>query len=379
MAIIIFWKPFSTTCHFNISDVTMITLQAERLERLGRAMLEAAGSPEETAGLVASMLVKANLLGHDSHGIRRLLLYIQQIRDGKLKPRAVPSVQQSHGAALVVDAAWGFGQVAGVFAAKHAIEIAKQYGMASIALANANHTGRLGDFVEMIAQQGCIAMMMTSGGAPNSNVAAFGGRDGIFGTNPFAWAAPRRAPNMPIIVDYATSSVAAGKLDVAISKGAQVSEGLLLDAEGRPTTDPASYLDGGVMLPFGGHKGYGMMLMVETMGRLLAGGALVSDSGYHREPGSWTFISAWHIEAFVRMEQYYNQIEALAGKIHQSRPAQTGDAVMLPGDPELHTLELRRMEGIPMPEATWSELLSLADSLGVSSNLTNIESDAGVD
>lgn len=353
----------------------MPTFAAQKLVTLGQSIFAAAGAPDDIAKLVAESLVRANLVGHDSHGIMRTLLYVQQIRNGQLFPTARPQTMRREAAIAVVDGMWGFGQLAADYATRQVLDLAHTYGVGCAALVNANHAGRLGGYAEVMAADNYIGMIMTSGGAPNSNVAPYGGREGIFGTNPVAWGVPRSAPNPPIVVDYATSSVAAGKLDVAISKGETIQPGMLLDAEGRPTTDPAAYLNGGVMLPFGGHKGYGLLLLVEIMGRLLTGGIIDSAADYVRERGSWTIITAWRVGAFVPEDQFLTQIDALAERIKSSQPAEGLTEVKLPGDPELQTFAERSRSGVSVPESTWDALLQLAGELSVDTGDIVAESD----
>ena len=337
----------------------MPIIQPQPLIDLSKAIFVAAGAPEDIAQVVAASLVKANLLGHDSHGVLRVTRYVDRIRQGGLAPAARPKIGRRSGATAVVDGQWGFGQIGARFGVELAAEIAGTSGVGCVTLSRVNHIGRLGEYAEMLADQGLIGLLFTGASGHSGSVAPFGGRDRIFGTNPLAWAAPVKEGRPPLVVDFATSGTAEGKLAVAVSKGVAVPPGLLLDREGNPSLDPASFYEGGALLPFGGHKGYGLILMVEIMAGALGG---LAEGG---KIGNSTVIVAWSVDAFVPAEQFHDQVETLLQRIKDSRPAPGFAEVLLPGEPEARTLVQRSQEGIPLPEATWQGLANLATELGV--------------
>ena len=211
---------------------------------------------------MARSLVLSNLVGHDSHGVIRLAQYAAWIADGQIRPAAAarrPAPQ----AAAVVDGGWGFGQPAAQLATRTAAELAREHAVAAVTIRDCNHVGRLGEYVAELASAGLMGLAFCNSGAV---VAPFGGTGRALGTNPFAWAAPGAGPD-PLVLDFSTAGVAEGKLRVAGAEGREVAPGLIVDSGGQPTTRPEDFFAGGALLPFGGHKGSGMSIMIELLRR----------------------------------------------------------------------------------------------------------------
>jgi uncharacterized oxidoreductase len=282
------------------------------------------------------------------------------VRSGQIVPAAQPVVTTRHGAVAHVDGAWGWGQIAARLATRVTIDIAQPAGIAATVVDRCNHIGRLGEYAETIAQADMIGIAVCNAGAI---VAPYGGRARILGTNPLAIAAPRRTGEEPLLVDFATAGVAEGKLRVARANGQQVAPGLLLDAEGRPSQDPQSFYDGGVLLPFGGHKGYGLSMMIELLGGVLSGIAPSATSAYHG--GNGTLLMALNVGAFTPFERYRDEVEELCAAIKASPPAEGFDEVLLPGEPERRARALRSEQGVSLADQTWNEITKLAAELGV--------------
>jgi LDH2 family malate/lactate/ureidoglycolate dehydrogenase len=337
----------------------MLTFTHKQLEEVGCAVLERAGTPADLAQLVVHSLVESNLLGHDSHGVLRLMSYVDLVRTGRVKPAARAVIAQQTGATAIVDGLYGWGQPAAQLAARTAVSLAEQYGVGAVTIAHGNHLGRLGEYADMITRTGCIGIAMANVGP---GVAPFGGRTRMLGTNPMAYAVPRGPGQNPILVDFATSGVAEGKLMVARDKGAAVAPGLIIDKEGLPATDPNDYFDGGALLTFGLHKGYGLSLMCELLGGALSGtgpSSLPDFSG-----GNGTLIMALKIQAFVPTGQFADHTERLYDAIKAAPPAPGVEAVLMPGDPEWRTRQYRLEHGIQLPERTWNDIQQLARELG---------------
>jgi uncharacterized oxidoreductase len=345
----------------------MPTVQAKALTEFSRSLFAAAGAPAETAQIVAESLVKSNLLGHDSHGVQLIPGYIKALQEGRIEPKAQPIVGYQTGTTAIVNGGWGFGQIVARFGVALAIKLAGSAGIGCVGLSQSNHIGRLGEYAQMLAEAGLIGLVLTGVSGDPGTVAAYGGRDRLFGTNPMAWALPVDKGRPPLVLDFATSTVAYGKVAVALSKGLPVAEGVLLDREGQPTTDPASLFDGGVLLPFGGHKGSGLALMIELITRGLAGfaDAPVGDGRI----GNPTLITAVAIGSFLPAEQFQEFVESTLQRVKNSRPAAGFDEVLLPGEPEARMQAQRSQDGIPIPETTWQKLVEVAEELGVAVNI----------
>lgn len=338
----------------------MPIVTADQLRELSRALLVSCGTPEPAADTVADGLVNANLAGHDSHGVLRLPSYLGGVEQAHVHPANLPFVASISGATAVVEAEHGWGQPAMWLAVETVAGLVREIGVAAAVVRNSYHIGRVAPYVEWLAERGIVAIA-TSNAAPA--VAPFGGSKRVLGTNPIAWAVPRAEGKQPVSFDVATAGVAEGKLRVARAKGLPVAEGNLLDREGRPTTDPNDFYAGGALLAFGGHKGSGFSLLAQFLGRGLAG---MDPTAYDGPRGvNGPFIVAIDVSRFSEPAHFRSEIEAQCDVITACPPREGVVAVQLPGDPELATREERLRVGIPVPDATWSELRDLAAIQGV--------------
>jgi LDH2 family malate/lactate/ureidoglycolate dehydrogenase len=338
----------------------MPTLAAGELESLVEQVFLAAGSPAETARLVAASLVLSNLKGVDSHGVMRVPEYVRLIGEGRIVPDATPLVERD-GSAVQIDGRWCFGQVGAREAALLAAGIAGETGVAVATLRHVHHVGRLGEYVELAAAAGLVAVAFCSTGPPGGRVVPFGGRRAFLATNPLAFAVP--AGSRPAIVaDFSTSAAAEGRVRLAHQNGLEVPDGWLVDANGRPTQDPAALYEGGALLPAGGHRGYALGLLVELLGGVLAGAGCAS---LGESPGNGLVLIALDPARFGG-ESFLAGVDRVAKAALAVEPAPGFDRVRLPGEPELETEAKRRTEGIPIREATWAEISEVSARLGVS-------------
>ena len=239
------------------------TLPATRLAALVEAIMRGAGCNAGEARTVAARLVDANCAGHESHGVIRVAKYLDWVRDGTLVPNAAPTLVADAPAFAIVDGQRGFGQVIGEYATRLGIAKAKDSGIAMIGLRNCGHLGRVGDWAEMAAHEGVVSLhFLNTSGA--QRVAPFGGSDRRLSTNPISIGVPVDGGE-PVIVDLTTSTVAEGKLMVAMNKGEQVPEGWIIDRDGAPTTDPRTFYDGGALLTIGAHKGSALSIVTDLL------------------------------------------------------------------------------------------------------------------
>jgi uncharacterized oxidoreductase len=251
-----------------------LAVKAENLSSLVVKILTAAGSSEEEATIVANNLVESNLKGHDSHGVGYLTRYIPGIQAKLLKVNQHAQVVSDKGAFVLVDGNLGFGQVIGKEAT-------------AIGIKNSHHLARIGKFAEMCAQEGFVAIHFTNVAGHDPLVAPFHGTDARLGTNPFTIAFPALASEdgQPVLLDYATSELALGKVREYKTAGKSLRPGVLLDKEGNPTTDSNCLPpDDGAILPFGsaksGYKGYGLAMMCELLGGVMTGGYTIEPSHF---------------------------------------------------------------------------------------------------
>ena len=337
-----------------------VTLSGEELQQVCVELLRAVGTPDDLALIVAAGLRDANLAGHDSHGLIRLPSYLERARNGEIEPTARAEVVRRRGATACVSARRGWGQPAARLAARTASEIAGELGVGAVVLQDSPHVGRMADYVELIAAGGRVGMTVTNA---TPNVAPFGGRDRRLGTDPIAFAIPRSDGRPPIIVDFATSVRAEGKLRVARAARGKVPPGTLIDRDGRPSDDPEDFYAGGSLLPAEGHKGYALAVAIEALGGILSGMGPAMTPAYAR--GNGMFVLALEVDAFISVERFMSQVEEMAEALEGAPTAPGVEQVLLPGEPELRTAERRRREGIPVADATWREVRELALELGV--------------
>ena len=337
-------------------------IQAAQLTRLCRDLFCAAGAPADIAAIVAESLVTTNLCGHDSHGALRVKQYIDMVRAGMIQPGERPRVTKRFGATALVTAGYGFGQVAARFAADLALDMGAQHGIGAVSLGQCTHVGRLGEYTARIAAGGLIGIGFTSGSMYSGWVTPFGGRERLFGTNPMSFALPC-ADGETLLLDFATAGVAHGKIVLARAKNQPAPRGMMLDKYGKPTTDARLLDDGAVLLPMGLHKGSGLALMMELIPTLLAGHRPISAPDFHY--GNPTLLLALLPAAFDDETDFPAQVEALTRRVKAVQPADGFDEVLLPGEPEARSLALRAENGIPLPEAVWADLRTLAQELGV--------------
>lgn len=343
-----------------------VVAHAGPLRSAVRAIFTAAGSSAREAELVAAQLVEANLTGHDSHGVGMVPRYIEVLRGGHLKANRHATVTLDTGAMLSLDGNEGYGQVMAHEAMEHGIARAREHGTAVVALRNSHHIGRIGHWAEQCLAAGFVSMHYVNV-VSEPVVAPFGGRDARFQTNPFCVGIPLPG-RQPIVLDFATSRIAMGKVRVAMNKGEQVKPGTLLDRHGEPTTDPRELFarpDHGAIVPFGEHKGYGLAIVCELLGGALTGGRTL-----HAKPSSraiWNSMLSIVIDP-ARLGTLANlsaEAEEYIRWVRQSPVAEGVDRVRMPGEPEEEHRAERGRNGIPIDVTTWAEIVGAGGHVGV--------------
>lgn len=346
------------------SDDILIAEPALRAYAAG--IVRAAGSTPAEADKVAAQLVEANLRGHDSHGVGLLPDYVRNVKAGTLKPNQSAVVVKETDTLAVIDGHHGYGQVIGEQAMAIGIVKAKLSGVAMTAIRNTHHLGRIGHWAEQCCAAGLASIHFTSV-ASNAAVAPWGGSDARLGTNPFCCGVPVDG-EAPIILDMATSRLPVGKVRVAHNKGKRIIDGALIDAEGRPTTDPSVYFTAprGTLLPFGEHKGYALGLIVELFAGALTGGGTIS-RGENAPKGIINHMFSVIVDpaAIGAARACFDEVEAMARWAKASPPAPGVDRVMVPGEPERRNKRERLLSGIPIDAGTWAAVAAAARSVGV--------------
>ena len=337
----------------------------EYLHKVAYHIYRAKGVSHDEAEVVATHQIKANLVGHDSHGVIHIREYVERIDRGHIVPGAPFVVEKEAPCTAVINGNWGFGFVVTERAMRMAIEKAKTHGVAAITIHFQSHIGRLGDYPTMAVQEGMIAMITADSGAGPKAVAPFGGRGRRLGTNPICFGMPSDLEGT-VLLDMATSAVAAGKISLARSRGEQVPPGWLIDKDGNPTTDPEDYRAGGAILPVGadqGHKGYGLSFMVEIFSGLLTGLGFGLDPQARHNDG--VFIAVFNVEHFRPLDEFKKEVKEFAEFVKTSPPAAGFSEVLYPGEPEYRTEQTRRRDGIFVEDETWEQITTMMKDLKV--------------
>jgi len=355
----------------------MPILTKHQIVRITDVMMQAGGAPVGHAGIVADHLANANLAGHDSHGFIRIPQYLKAIEEGDLDPRADPEIVGEHGGIIQVDGHSTFGQVVATRSTEMAIEKARDHGVSVVTMGNLNHTGRIGTYPEMAAAAGMAGIMFTgfAGGSFGNSVAPFGGREGRLGTNPLAMAFPH-VEGAPILLDFASSMAAEGKLRVYRNKEQDLPDTWVIDKNGVPSRNPNDFYDGGAQLPVGGmhggHKGYALSLMMALFGGIL--GQIASPPGKIDRWAMWagSTILAIDLGHMAPMETIRAEVQHMMKYLQDTPPMEGSSGVFFPGERSAKTRQERLAQGIPVDSTTWAQVEALFDQYGVRDQLADV-------
>ena len=340
----------------------MPTLTGDRIYLIADRLLRSAGASDENADIVARHLADSNLAGHDSHGFLRIPQYLTEIQEGVVRPEEKPEVVKEGPATAQVNGNATFGQVVAAFATKLAIEKARSSGISLVTMSDLGHTGRVGTYPEMAAREGMAAIMFTGfvGGPGANNVVPFGGRERRLGTNPISMSFPY-APDSPILLDFATSAAAEGKLRVYRAAGKLLPDEWVISKEGSLSRDPNDYYDGGGILPMGGvhggHKGFALGFMVALYGKVL--GRLVGASSTRGVTAGGSSIIVIDLSALAPQDEVVDRVVVVVDYVKDTTPMEGSTGVLYPGEIEATTRRERLANGVPIEQATWDQMAEL--------------------
>jgi len=352
-----------------------IPVDAAKLDAFIAAIFRAVGCDAAEAGRIATHLVGANLAGHDSHGVARVPRYVEWCEAGYVLKGQSADIVTDGGCFALLDGKFGFGQTVAPQAVELGIARALQHGIAVVGLRNAGHIGRVGDYAETAIRAGLISVHFVNV-AGSVLVAPFGATDRRFSTAPFSVGVP--LPGRPLVLDFATSLVAEGKVLVASNGGKALPADALIEPDGRLSGDPHTLYGHydtigprnpsngkGAIRAFGEHKGSGLAFMCEMLaGALTAGGT----SGPVKER---TRIANGMLSFYVSPRHFGTEAEFHAtGRdyvdwVLAANPAVPGETVLAPGDKEAATRADRLAHGVPLQPDTWTGILATAQRLGV--------------
>jgi L-2-hydroxycarboxylate dehydrogenase (NAD+) len=343
----------------------------EKLKHFIIEVLERSGVARAHAEVVADVLVAADLRGIESHGVARLeSYYVGRIRSGHLKPRPNYSIVRETPTSIVYDADNGLGHPVSKMAMETVIAKAREFGAAFGAVRNSNHYGIAGYYAMMALEHDMIGMSSTNS---VKYAAATFGREVVLGTNPFAFAVP--AGNEPaFVLDFATTTVPKGKLEVMKRKQKKLEAGWAIDADGNMTYDPDEALRG-ALLPLGGfgtegggHKGFGMGLLADILCGVLSGGCFgptLPFADETKEGAISHWFGAFRVDGFRDVDEFKADMDVELRYFKESSAARGAQRIMVAGEPEILKAAYHRQYGIPVHSKVWDGLQRLASELDI--------------
>src|SRR5712671_5335878 len=319
----------------------MVTIQVQNLVNFVAEVFARSESSPEEARRIATYLTTANLTGHDSHGVIRVPVYIRWKKMGSVVPDQTVELVVDTPSLAVVDGKFGYGQTVTPQAVRIGIEKCRKAGLSAVALGNAGHIGRVGDWAEMAAAEGLVSIHFVNA-AGSLLVAPHGGVEKRLSTAPYCVGIPRQGQD-PIVLDFATSIVAEGKVLVASRGGKKLPDGALI--------------------AFGEHKGSGLAFICELLGGALTGtGATAPDRRFANG-----MFAVYVDPKVVDTSNFFDgEISRYVDFIRATKPVAGVDAVLIPGDPERKMRADRTKNGVPLPDDTWAAIVNTAREVGVS-------------
>ncbi|HUJ77062.1 MAG TPA: Ldh family oxidoreductase, partial [bacterium] len=288
--------------------------------------------------------------------------YAEALEKGTANPHGQIAVVKQTATTAVIDAGLAMGILAMDRATEMAVEKARAHDLGMVVVRNAAHTGRMGEYVVRAAQEGFMGLVFGTGAQPGGTVAPYLGISPRFNSNPIAWGVPGgRHP--PVFFDFATSAAAVAKLMLAQDKDQQVPAGWLVGPDGGPTTDPRDWQRGGALLPFGGHKGYGFVFLIELLSGGLSGMSCAPLADY--QPNFSAVMMAVNIEAFQPLARFRDMADRLVDAAKEARRAPGVEEILVPGEMEWKTLARRTAEGLDIPDVTWQQIVAAGARHGV--------------
>lgn len=356
----------------DISSILGKKVNPDKLEAWCKKEMLKSGLNEKDASYAADVFTAADTRGIHSHGTRQIRQLMNNIKDGRIDPKASPEICSDCLGAVIVDGHNAMPTTNAVESMKIAIERAKKYGIGFAGVKNSSHIGALSYYPIMAAKEGMIGVAMTN---TDPWMTVPGGKGPIMGTNPIAYAVPNGTEN-PIFLDIATSSVAVTKILSMKAVGKKLPEKWLVDENGTPTDDPTNYPEKGALLPMAMHKGYGLALLVEILVSSLAGGAWLShincwlnDVPKFANEGHAFF--AINVNGLTGQANFQERLKAMTDEILNA-PKAEGSKIMLPGDIEHERRRKAYTDGLQLPDYVLVNLKGLAQDLNDEEEFDNL-------
>jgi len=342
-----------------------INISPDKYKNFIYQVLIKAGCTTEDATIIAKVMLWTDLRGRSGHGAFRLPTLIKRLKAGILKSPATLNFIESSQAAHKLDAGNAFGQVAATAAIDRAIQLAQKFGIGMVVVSQSNHYGAAAYYINRAVESGCIALTGTNS---IPRVAPPGSRKPLLGTNPLGFGCPT-ANGPPLLVDFSTSAISGANIIKASKEsGSQIPEGLALDSEGKPTTDP-SQVAKGALLPAGGPKGFCIGLLVEILSSMLSGSAMSKEVGsmyntWDRGTNVGHFFIVIDIKQFINQSEFLERIATLIEWM-KAFPQNPDIAIRYPGEGREKCVNEFKDKGIPLSAIEFQEFQNLADEFAI--------------
>ena len=360
-----------------MSEVKTVKYPAEKLQEFSQKTFEFFDLPKEDAKLASEVLSMSDIRGIDSHGVARLHTYFDMLENKRINPRPNIKIIRESLSTATIDGDNGLGLVVGPKANEIAMNKASEAGTGWVSVSNTNHYGIAGYYVIKALEKDLIGWSMTN---TTKLVAPLWGAERMLGTNPIAIAFPAKE-EPPIIIDLATCAAAYGKIEIANRKSDKIPEGWAIYSEGNQNINPDKMINGGSLLPLGsdrergGHKGYGLAIMVDFLCAVLSGanwGPFTPPFALRQEipeksvgKGIGHFFGAMRVDAFIDLDEFKMQTDDYIRTMRSTKPAPGTNGPIIPGDPEREAEEIRSKEGIPLVEPVIEELNDISKRTGI--------------
>ena len=360
-----------------MSEVKTVKYPAEKLRDFSQKTFEFYDVPKEDAKLASEVLSMSDIRGIDSHGVARLHTYFDMLENKRINPKPNIKIIRESLSTATIDGDNGLGLVVGPKANEIAMNKASEAGTGWVSVSNTNHYGIAGYYVIKALEKDLIGWSMTN---TTKLVAPLWGAERMLGTNPIAIAFPAKE-EPPIIIDLATCAAAYGKIEIANRKSDKIPEGWAIDNDGNQNINPEKMMNGGALLPLGsdrergGHKGYGLAIMVDFLCAVLSGanwGPFTPPFALRQEipeksvgKGIGHFFGAMRVDAFIDLDEFKMQTDDYIRTMRSTKPAPRTNGPIIPGDPEREAEEIRSKEGIPLVEPVIEELNDISKRTGI--------------
>jgi L-2-hydroxycarboxylate dehydrogenase (NAD+) len=335
------------------------------------------GVPKADAAQAADVLASADLRGIDSHGVARLTSYFELLSEGLINPTPKIKLLRSTPSTATIDGDNGLGLVVGPQANEIAMDMSEKAGSGWVGVCNTNHFGIAGYYVLQALKRDMIGWAMTNS---TKLVTPLWGAERMLGTNPIAIAFPGK-DEPAVVIDMATCAAAYGKIEMARRRGQPIPQGWGIDNQGRSTTNPHDIVAGGALLPLGsdrergGHKGYGLAVMVDVLCGALSGanwGPFTPPFALRQEiparsvgKGIGHFFGAMRVDGFIEADEFKRQIDDYIRTFRATRPAPGTNGPLIPGDPEREAERVRSKDGVPLIMPVVEELRVISKKIGI--------------